>query len=485
MAIYSCNISNVSRAAGSSSCATLSYIEAEKVYDERLGETFYGFGRSERVETTGTLLPDGAPVEYQDPAVLFNAVELNEKAANARTAKKIMVALPREFSLDLQKEVVESFIRSNLTNNGYAATYAIHTDKDNNNPHAHILVANRQINEKGEWHIKRKMEYALDDKGDRIPLLNPDGTQKVDKRNRKQWKRINVEQNPLDKKEFLQGLRESWAAECNKYLSPDLQIDHRSNEARGLEEEPTIHEGYVARQIEKEGGISERCEFNRDTKERNGLIYQFKQLVNQVKELIYETIHRSRSVRTDQGIRSEHQRQRETVSGKRGAEKTDIGTFIRKLHSKGLAAKERRGVRDDARRRSSTRTEDSSANIGRTEKYQGLTKEDHLAIVERITEIISPEQYISAAQEMYKKYPGISEIEVNVTIWKAAELILEKQQRERHLDPGERRSVRTEISNIEKAQSIMDRLQRAKERADDYNSEREDRGNSGHRGMTL
>ena len=129
----------------------------------------------------------------------------------------------------------------------------------------------------------------------------------MDKRNRKQWKRINVEQNPLDKKEFLQGLRESWAAECNKYLSPDLQIDHRSNEARGLEEEPTIHEGYVARQIEKEGGISERCEFNRDTKERNGLIYQFKQLVNQVKELIYETIHRSRSVRTDQGIRSEQE----------------------------------------------------------------------------------------------------------------------------------------------------------------------------------
>ena len=37
MAIYSCNISNVSRAKGSSSCATLSYISGEKVRDERLG----------------------------------------------------------------------------------------------------------------------------------------------------------------------------------------------------------------------------------------------------------------------------------------------------------------------------------------------------------------------------------------------------------------------------------------------------------------
>mgnify|MGYP003024837615 CR=1 FL=1 len=31
---------------------------------------------------------------------------------------------------------------------GYAATYAIHTDKAGNNPHAHILVANRRIDPK-------------------------------------------------------------------------------------------------------------------------------------------------------------------------------------------------------------------------------------------------------------------------------------------------------------------------------------------------
>ena len=47
MAIYSCNISNVSRAKGSSSCATLSYISGEKVRDERLGKTFR-YGREER-----------------------------------------------------------------------------------------------------------------------------------------------------------------------------------------------------------------------------------------------------------------------------------------------------------------------------------------------------------------------------------------------------------------------------------------------------
>ena len=162
MAIYSCNISNVSRAKGSSSCATLSYISGEKVRDERLGKSFR-YGREERVILTETLLPEGAPVEFQNPAVLFNAIENYETAENARTAKKIMVALPKEFDLTMQKKVVDEFIEKQITSRGYACSYAIHHDKENMNPHAHILIANRQIDKKtGEWTAKRKMEYALD-----------------------------------------------------------------------------------------------------------------------------------------------------------------------------------------------------------------------------------------------------------------------------------------------------------------------------------
>ena len=160
MAIYSCNISNVSRGKGASSIATLSYISATKVADERLGKSF-SYGGVDRVGLTNTMLPESAPAEYSNPATLFNSIEAFEKAENARTAKKIMVALPREFDLDFQKYVVERFIEDNLTSNGYACTYAIHTDKENNNPHAHILVANRQINEKGEWSQKEKWNMLL------------------------------------------------------------------------------------------------------------------------------------------------------------------------------------------------------------------------------------------------------------------------------------------------------------------------------------
>lgn len=283
MSIYSCHISNVSRAKGSSSCATLSYISAEKVREDRTGE-LYQYGRSERVMEVGTILPKGAPSEYQDPKKLFNAIENYETASNARTAKKIMVALPREFDLEKQKEVIENYIKENITAQGYACTYAIHIDKENSNPHAHILIANRQINDRGEWSTKSRKEYALDEKGERIPQLDENGEQKLGKRNEKLWKRVSVQVNPLDKKETLENLREGWAVECNKHLAQEQQIDHRSLAEQGKEEEPTIHEGYVARKIEKQGGVSELCEQNRQITQRNNLLKQIQAELKNIKE---------------------------------------------------------------------------------------------------------------------------------------------------------------------------------------------------------
>lgn len=341
MAIYHCSISNVSRAKGSSSCATLSYISAEKVKEERTAQ-IYSYGRGERVLEVGTIIPEYAPQEFENPSVLFNSIENYEKAENARTAKKIEVALPRELDLTTQKEIVESYIRENLTKEGYCATYAIHNDKENNNPHAHILVANRQINEKGEWSSKRKMEYALDDKGERIPRLDENGQQKTDKNGRKQWVRISAAQNPLDKKEFLQRLREGWAKECNKHLEPERQIDHRSYAEQGKDQIPTIHEGYASREIEARGGISERAEINRDIRERNTLLEklseQLKELGARLKEKgaktfdrIGDLIQRSRSARAGRRAGAESERSGE-------APERELEAFIRSLDNKERAS---------------------------------------------------------------------------------------------------------------------------------------------------
>ena len=314
MAIYSCNISNVSRAKGSSSCATLSYISGEKVRDERLGKSFR-YGREERVILTETLLPEGAPVEFQNPAVLFNAIENYETAENARTAKKIMVALPKEFDLIMQKKVVDEFIEKQITSRGYACSYAIHHDKENMNPHAHILIANRQIDKKtGEWTAKRKMEYALDEQGARIPIIDPStGKQKVDKRNRKQWKRINAEQNVLDKKEVLQNMRASWAEVCNQYLDQEHQIDHRSHETRGIDQEPTIHEGYEARAIEASGKASDRCQINRDIKERNELLTQVQEQLKVLEEEIQKLKEQEKLLNLLEELQTENEQLRNQI----------------------------------------------------------------------------------------------------------------------------------------------------------------------------
>ena len=268
MAIFHCSISNVSRASGGSACASLAYISGEKVFDERTNKT-HNFGHKDRILDSETLIPDFAPDKFNNPATLFNDIELFDSAINARTAKKITLALPKELNLDLQKNCVQNFIKDNLTAEGYCAFVAIHDGGHNQNFHAHILVANRPLNKNGEWSCKRKMAYALDNDGNRIPILDFNGFQKTDSHGRKQWKRISTFQNKLDDKNFLLLLRKNWATEVNKLLSPELHIDHRSNSARGLSEKPTIHEGYAARAIEKKGGISERCQFNRDIKRDN------------------------------------------------------------------------------------------------------------------------------------------------------------------------------------------------------------------------
>jgi len=47
----------------------------------------------------------------------------------------------------------------------------------------------RPLTEKGEWGVKSKKVFGLDENGERIPVIDKKtGQQKVDRRNRKQWK---------------------------------------------------------------------------------------------------------------------------------------------------------------------------------------------------------------------------------------------------------------------------------------------------------
>jgi len=295
LAIYSLSMSNVSRASGSSACATLAYISGEEVYDERLGQSFK-YGREERIQDTGVLLPAGAPAEFKDAKALFNSIETYEKSENARTAKKIIVALPRELDFEGQRHLLQDFMEKEFASRGYASAYAIHEDPDGNNPHAHILVANRQIDaETGEWvKVKTRKIYALDENGERIPVIDPEtGAQKIGARGRKIWKRVSVQVNPLDEKKTLEHIRASWAKEANSYLEiiNVPPIDHRSHEARGLDTIPTVHEGYAARAMHARGEYSDRIQLNQDIKNANKEINKINEFLTQIRQAIKNLVN--------------------------------------------------------------------------------------------------------------------------------------------------------------------------------------------------
>ena len=93
MAIYHCSIKITSRGKGKSAVAAAAYRAAEKITNEYDGVT-HDYTRKGGVVHTEILLPDNAPAEYQDRAVLWNAVEKIEKAKNAQLAREIELALP-------------------------------------------------------------------------------------------------------------------------------------------------------------------------------------------------------------------------------------------------------------------------------------------------------------------------------------------------------------------------------------------------------
>ena len=287
MAIYHCSIKIISRSDGKSAVASSAYRSGEKLMDDRTG-LVHDFTKKRGVVFTEVALPAHAPPEYADWNVLWNAVEKAEKKSNAQLAREIEVALPKELSRECQIEIVRRYVQENFVSVGMCADWALH-DKGDGNPHAHIMLTMRGIKPDGSWAQKEKKIYALDEDGNRIPLIDPaTGEQKLGKRNEKLWKRITVEPNDWNDQTKAEIWRKSWADICNEYLSLEQQIDHRSYKRQELDLEPTIHEGYRARKMEKAGFVSNRCEYNRIVKKLNELKGKWLLTVKELQKTIME-----------------------------------------------------------------------------------------------------------------------------------------------------------------------------------------------------
>ncbi len=85
-------------------------------------------------------------------------LEEAEKTKDSRLAREFVAALPIELNESERIALLTEFIQSNFVTEGMCADVAIH-DTDGHNPHAHIMLTVRPLDECGKWQYKTEKEY--------------------------------------------------------------------------------------------------------------------------------------------------------------------------------------------------------------------------------------------------------------------------------------------------------------------------------------
>ena len=157
MAIYHLEAKVVSRGAGRSAVAASAYLSCSRLYNDYDGIQ-HDYTKKQGLVWQKVFLPEYAQQEWQDREKLWNAVEEVETAKDSRLAREFVVALPIELSREEQVELLQEFIQEQFVSDGMCADAAIH-DTDGHNPHAHILLTVRPLDERGKWQYKTEKEY--------------------------------------------------------------------------------------------------------------------------------------------------------------------------------------------------------------------------------------------------------------------------------------------------------------------------------------
>ena len=270
---FSVNI--ISRGKGKSAVASAAYISGEKIKNEWDGVT-HDYTRKEKVLVKNIILPDHIPKEFNDRSTLWNKVEMAEKNSNAQLARQFIIGLPKELSLSENINLVERYIKENLTSQGMIVDYAIHDESQdkNGNIHCHIMTIMRPINEKGEFLAKSKKEYILDEKGEKV--LNKNGKPKTRK----------VELTTWNDKGNVEKWRENFSDLCNEYLAKnkiEKRVDHRSFKRQNSDYLPTIHLGSAASAMERKGIETDKGNYNREIRKYNVLVKTIKEEIKILK----------------------------------------------------------------------------------------------------------------------------------------------------------------------------------------------------------
>ena len=282
--------------------AAAAYRSGERLVDERTGN-LHDYTRRGGVVYTAILTQDGQGAERNQ---LWNAAEEAEKRKDARTAREWVIALPHELDAKQRQALAVEFGQALVDIYGVAADVAIHKpDKegDNRNHHAHILTTTRQVsrNQAGELVMGEKSDIELSDKKRRSLGLEDAASEIM--YTRKLWERM--------------------ANRALEKAGQEARIDCRSLKAQGLEQQPTIHMGPMATDMERRGIRTDRGDINRSVKASNDELKQVSAeviVLKEVRDLKAEAIREARRKAAEQ----EEQRKQEAARQEEARIKAEI-----------------------------------------------------------------------------------------------------------------------------------------------------------------
>lgn len=315
MAIPHFGFQGISKGKGQNIIASASYMARKKMKDQQEADPNKkikkSFSTTKDHHLTMMMLPDRAPIEYQDPETCWNDLNAVEKD---RLAVRFLLPLPKELTKEESIALAKEWAYQEFVSKGHVVQLSFHEEKDKNgNFHCHGLGSYRQL-VNGEWAEVKSHKAFVDENGEplekvntpklkngklqydshgnikftkgwqrlecdkdgkpilnedgtpvlkdiRIPLLNPDGTQKTTnngKYKKPAWKERKITLSDLERRTASAEARHLWQDVQNEFFRKHnirdeqgniLQVDLRSYAEQDKdkpEEErriPTQHQG--------------------------------------------------------------------------------------------------------------------------------------------------------------------------------------------------------------------------------------------------
>jgi len=247
-----------SRGKGASAVQKAAYRAAVMMKSEYDGET-HDYTKKTGIVYRAIMLPENAPVEYNDRSVLWNAVEKSERFVNAQLAREIEISLPIELTKEQNVMLARKFAKEIFVADGMCVDICVH-DNGTGNPHAHIMLTMRPFEEDGSWGAK---SYSVN--GRKVSTVD--------------W-------NEREKAEYW---RKAWAKYQNAALEKHgyhTRVDHRSYFRQGKEKIPTVHMG-ASSWMEKRGIRTEQGDRNRKIDSLNKELRQTRARLKKLKTWLY------------------------------------------------------------------------------------------------------------------------------------------------------------------------------------------------------